>query len=105
VGRFIQLTAGVEPPEGLVRAVYEQTEGNPFFVNEVVRLLAQEGELGPEKLIERRSWSVRIPEGVREVVGRRLNRLSERCNEVLTIAAVVGREFTLQQLGRLVEGL
>jgi len=38
------------------------------------------------------------------VIGRRLNRLSERCNEVLTIAAVIGREFTLAQLGRLVRG-
>ncbi|MFH1086282.1 MAG: AAA family ATPase, partial [Chloroflexota bacterium] len=105
VARFIELTSGIQPPEGLVRAVYQQTEGNPFFVNEIVRLLVQEGELSPEKLKERKSWSVRIPEGVREVIGRRLNRLSERCNEVLTIAAVIGREFTLPQIGRLVEDL
>ncbi|MBN1400524.1 MAG: protein kinase [Anaerolineae bacterium] len=103
VARFIELTSGIRPPVELVRAVYQQTEGNPFFVNEVVRLLVQEGELSPDKLKERKSWSVRIPEGVREVIGRRLNRLSERCNEVLTIAAVIGREFEMAPLARLVK--
>ena len=41
--------------------------------------------------------------GVREVIGRRLNRLSQRCNEALTVASVVGREFSLAQLRPLVE--
>ena len=45
---------------------------------------------------------MRIPEGVREVIGRRLNRLSARCNETLTIASVFGREFEFRQLSRLV---
>ena len=49
------------------------------------------------------SWTIRIPEGVREVIGRRLDRLTERCNETLTIASVIGREFTLAQLKPLVE--
>ena len=44
------------------------------------------------------SWQVRIPEGVRDVIGRRLDRLSQRCNDTLTIASVIGREFTLAQL-------
>ena len=48
---------------------------------------------------------VRIPEGVREAIGRRLNRLTERCNETLTIASVVGREFELDQLARLIDDL
>ncbi|MCH8911399.1 MAG: hypothetical protein IH867_11780, partial [Chloroflexi bacterium] len=50
------------------------------------------------------SWEIRIPEGVREVIGRRLDRLSERCNEVLTIAAVIGRQFRFDVLKMLVEG-
>ena len=83
--------------------MYSQTEGNPLFVNEVVRLLVQEGELSPERLAERKSWSVRIPEGVREVIGRRLDRLSERCNQVLTMAAVLGREFSFAQMAKLAE--
>ena len=75
----------------------------------MVRLLAQEGELAPEPSIgsgraeERDSWSVRIPQGVREVIGRRLDRLSQRCNETLTIASVIGREFTLAQLKAIVQ--
>ncbi len=49
VERFIQLVAGITPPAGLVEAVYHQTEGNPLFVTEVVRLLVQEGGLAPER--------------------------------------------------------
>ena len=93
VGRFIELVSGVAPPRGMVEAVHRQTEGNPLFVTEVVRLLVQEGELTQDRAGHRDSWCVRIPEGVREVIGRRLDRLSDRCNETLTVASVVGREF------------
>ncbi|MCH7625695.1 MAG: AAA family ATPase, partial [Chloroflexi bacterium] len=71
VNRFIEMVSGITPPRGLVQAVYTQTEGNPLFVTEVVRLLVQEGELTAERAKERDSWDVRIPEGVREVIGRR----------------------------------
>ena len=81
VGRFIEVAAGVDPLSGLAEAVHTQTEGNPLFVTEVGRLLVQ------------------------EVIGRRLNRLSQRCNEALTIASVVGREFELRQLDPLVEDI
>ena len=105
VARFIELASGVTPPPGMLEAVHRQTEGNPLFVTEVVRLLVQEGELTQATADRRDSWSVRIPEGVREVIGRRLDRLSERCNETLTIASVIGREFTLEQLRPLVEDM
>ncbi|MCI0782372.1 MAG: AAA family ATPase, partial [Chloroflexi bacterium] len=105
VGRFIELVSGIAPPSGMVEAVHRQTEGNPLFVTEVVRLLVQEGELTHEKIGQRDSWSVRIPEGVREVIGRRLDRLSERCNETLTIASVIGREFTLSHILPLTDDL
>ena len=105
VGRFIELASGITPPRGMVEAVHRQTEGNPLFVTEVVWLLVQEGELTQEKAGQRDSWSVRIPEGVREVIGRRMDRLSERCNETLTVASVVGREFTLDQLMPLIEDI
>ena len=98
VARFIEITAGIAPPEGLVEAVYRETEGNPFFVNEIVRLLVADGRL--ERPEEVKSWSVTIPQGVREVVGRRLNHLSKECNGVLTIASVIGREFGLDALER-----
>jgi hypothetical protein len=59
VARFIEISAGITPPQGLVSAVHGHTEGNPLFVTEVVRLLVQEGELRPERLSKRESWSVR----------------------------------------------
>ena len=107
VARFIELASGVTPPPGMLEAVHRQTEGNPLFVTEVVRLLVQDGELTQDsgRGEGRDSWSVRIPEGVREVIGRRLDRLSERCNETLTIASVIGREFTLGQLSPLIEDM
>ncbi len=105
VGRFVEIVTGVEPPQGLVEAVHTQTEGNPLFVTEVVRLLVQEGELTADRTSTRESWTVRIPEGVREVIGRRLNRLSQRCNETLTIASVIGREFELGKLAPLIEDM
>jgi predicted ATPase len=105
VGRFIEMVSGITPPQGMAEAVYRQTEGNPLFVTEVVRLLVQEGELTPERSAQRESWSVRIPEGVREVIGRRLDRLSERCNLTLTVASVIGREFTLDQINPLIDDL
>lgn len=96
VARFIEMTTGIEPPEHLVRTVYQQTEGNPFFLSEIVRLLVVEGQL--ENPQTRTSLSSRIPEGVREVIGRRLDQLSDECNRVLTIASVIGREFSLDAL-------
>jgi predicted ATPase len=102
VNRFIEITAGLKPPAGLVATVYRETEGNPFFVNEVVRLLVAEGRL--EQPGGTRSWSIDIPEGVKAVVGRRLDRLSAECNRVLIIASVIGREFDLAALER-VSGL
>ncbi len=105
VGRFVEVTSGITPPRGLVEAVHTQTEGNPLFVTEVVRLLVQEGEMRQDGTRERDSWDMRIPEGVREVIGRRLNRLSQTCNETLTVASVIGREFEMRQLASLVEDM
>lgn len=93
----------------LARAVYEETEGNPFFVREVLRHLAETGAVERSE----QGWNTRlpvdqlgIPEGVREVVGRRLARLSEDTNQALRVAAVVGPEFecaVLQTAGDLTE--
>lgn len=96
VKRFIEITSGAKPPAALVEAVYRETEGNPFFVNEVVRLLVADGRLEHAESVT--SWSVTIPQGVREVVGRRLDHLSDECNRALTMGAVIGREFDLKTL-------
>jgi DNA-binding SARP family transcriptional activator/tetratricopeptide (TPR) repeat protein len=101
VARFIRLTAGANAPESLVSAIDAQTEGNPLFLGEVVRLLAQEGRLAPSD----ESISVRlgIPQGVREAIGLRLGHLSEACNDLLVLASILGREFRLDALQRVSE--
>ncbi len=102
VGTFIErMIAGAVMPKALAGAVHEQTEGNPLFVTEVVRLLAQEGALDSDCIAGVEGRHLRIPEGVREVIGKRLDRLSDECNRALTIAALIGRQFQLQQLARL----
>jgi len=98
VGHFLDLAVGGQPTEELVESVHQRTEGNPFFVIEVVRLLAQEGQLASGSAHRPRGSAMKIPEGVREVIGRRLNRLSPACNQILSVASVIGREFGLEEL-------
>jgi DNA-binding CsgD family transcriptional regulator len=94
--QFIEMTAGIRPFPQLVETIHVHTEGNPFFLKEMTRLLSERGELraaeigGPE--------GIRIPQGVREVIAQRLNRLSEFCYETLTTASVIGREFDFRLL-------
>ncbi len=89
----------------LTEAIYAETDGNPFFVVEVLRHLVETGQV---RLVEGR-WQVidpervLVPEGVREVVGRRLGRLSESANRVLSVASAVGRDFDLELVGTVVD--
>jgi class 3 adenylate cyclase len=102
------LTAGAQHDIGhrgslLAEILHRETEGNPFFIEEVVRHLRETGRLKMEDgrwtLDPRSIEDLGIPEGVREVIGRRLTRLSESCNSVLTQAAVLGRDFDFAVLG------
>jgi class 3 adenylate cyclase/tetratricopeptide (TPR) repeat protein len=95
VGRFIAGVAGIDPAADLVTAVHSQTEGNPYFVSELVRLLAAERRLEAGGLL-----GAGIPEGIRHVIGRRLNRLSDAANSGLTAASVQGRDFDLDVVAR-----
>jgi DNA-binding CsgD family transcriptional regulator/RecA/RadA recombinase len=101
-GHFIEATAGIRPPPRLLEAIYAHTEGNPFFMAEVVRLLSERRELMTEEVGGPRG--IRIPEGVRDVIGQRLNRLSEQCNQALLTASVIGRDFDFQLLSLLSSG-
>ena len=78
-------------------SIHSRTHGNPLFVGEMSRYLDQEGLLagGAHDLDLAR---LGLPEGIREVIGRRLSKLSAYSTDVLTIAAILGREFTLQRL-------
>lgn len=90
---YIRATANVEPSPALLAKIVEETEGNPFFLAEVVNLMAEEGTLDKTSLSD-----ITIPDGVREALGRRLDRLSDEANALLQIAAVVGREFPYETL-------
>lgn len=96
VGQFVQSHSGVTLPDNVLETVHSRTDGNPLFLGEVVRLLGQD-DPGTSEL-----WTHALPEGVRDVIGRRLDRLSETCNQALTTASVIGREFNFQLLGSLI---
>lgn len=99
VASFIQSTTGLLPEETLISAVHQQTEGNPFFLTEVARLLASEGYHSPIPPPQSIS-GLPIPQRVFDVLSRRLARLSEGCLRVLALASVIGREFALEVLAR-----
>jgi len=80
----------------VVDAIYRETEGNAFFVEEVVRHLEAEGRDLAEPQAAVGGWG--IPEGVREVLGRRLSRLSAEANQLLQVGAVLGEGFTFDLL-------
>jgi len=93
--------SGQKPPPSLARVVFAETEGNPFFVEEVFRHLSEEGKLFDETgkwLPGLRVDQLQVPEGVRLVLGRRLDRLGADARRVLTTAAVIGRSFSLRLL-------
>ena len=65
--RILEGSTGIEPAPGLVETLYSNTEGNPFFMTEVIRLLSESGELTADHT--RPLPGLRIPEGVREAIG------------------------------------
>ena len=96
VAEYLELFTGTEPPPGLVHAVYTETEGSPLFVAEVVRLLEADGRIGEPDAHHR------IPQGVRAVISQRVGRLPEDARRLLLPASVLGREFRLDALARVV---
>ncbi|MDQ3995375.1 MAG: AAA family ATPase, partial [Actinomycetota bacterium] len=96
VAEYVELTASGIATQKVVAALHEETEGNPLFVGEIVRLLSLEG-------VESEAAEVQlvIPQSVRDVIARRLTHLSEECNRVLVLASVLGREFSLAALAGL----
>ncbi len=86
----------------LARSVYRETDGNPFFVGEVLRHLAESGVIYRD---DDGRWTVvddledsALPDSVREVIGGRVVRLGRDAERVLSLAAVIGREFDLELL-------
>jgi len=99
VRKFVADRTGAAAAEGLTRELHALTEGNPFFMEEVLRLLLAEGLLDrPEALSGGR---LPVPAGVREAIHKRLRPLSDEVMEVLRRGAVIGKEFTFRTLERI----
>lgn len=94
------------PGQAIARAIHQESEGNPFFIEEIMRHLVETGVFYRKE----GQWTsdaasiseMGIPEGIREVIGRRLSRLSEETNEVLSHAAILGRGFEFAVLEKMV---
>ena len=85
--------AGTPPSDALVASLHQVTDGNPFYATEIVRLLLREGQVEPRLDLTRRGLPV--PENVSDIVLRRLSDVDREVREILKIASVIGREFSL----------
>jgi len=98
VGVMVRQTFGDKISPKLAKLVYEKSGGNPFFVEEILRSLAEERMVQPGE----KGWvapdvsRIRIPKTIKAVVTQRLKRLDETCQRTLSLAAVAGREFDFQ---------
>ena len=101
VETMLEGLGGPSVPAGLAQVVFRETEGNPFFVEEVFQHLSEEGRLFDDEWRWRSDLQIdelRVPEGVRLVIGRRLERVSDDARKALTTGAVIGRHFDLRLL-------
>ncbi len=93
IGEVAQQLCATGLSEPALKIIYEQTDGNPLFAIELIKVLTDENPGTPIV-----AMPARIPAGVHETIGRRLIRLPDRCNEILCVAAVHGRRFAVREI-------
>jgi predicted ATPase len=101
VGQMLHGLSRREAPESLLSAIFEESQGYPFFVEEVYRHLVEEGKLfdaAGQFRAELKLDETDVPENVRLIISRRLQRLDENEKRALVAAAVIGRSFSFQLL-------
>ena len=101
---IIRAIAGGALPAEVERLINLRTEGNPFFAEEITRVLVDDGVItrGPEGVtVTRPPAEIPIPHTVQEVLEARLDRLGAQAKRVAQVAAVLGRQFHRQQLAQL----
>ena len=96
VHALLERLAGHDVPVAFAGLLEQHCDGNPFFIRETLLHLAEEGRIA----VEGGTWvattdDLGIPEGVREVLGRRLSRLSKTTNDVLAVGALFEVAFSL----------
>jgi tetratricopeptide (TPR) repeat protein len=96
VRELLRDITGRHPPERLVSAVHDRSQGNPLFVKEIGRLLPSQGEW-PAGASER----LPVPVSVRSLIVQRLDQVSDQCAQVLRQASVLGDELSVEVLRRL----
>jgi predicted ATPase len=104
VRRMLEGLSKRQAPESLVDIIFDESQGNPFFVEELYRHLLEEGKLFDAKgqlRADITSDEIEVPENVRLIIGRRLERLDENEKRVLAAAAVIGRSFSFQLLSEI----
>jgi tetratricopeptide (TPR) repeat protein len=99
VAHFLALTIGVAPAEPVVTSLHQRTEGNPFFLTEMVRLLLTEDGAAAFCTPQAESH-LALPQSVREAIGRRVRPLPLPCQHLLRLASVMGRTFDVETLAR-----
>jgi tetratricopeptide (TPR) repeat protein len=95
-----------QAPERLVSLIYEESQGYPFFVEEVYRHLVEEGKVFDEAgqfRTDIKIDEIDVPENVRLIIGRRLERFDENEKRVLAAAAMIGRSFSFRLLTEVIE--
>ena len=93
-------------PEALQTLIVQKAEGNPFFVEEVVKSLQEVGALrrqGERYVLTRPLDETVVPDTIQDVLMARIDRLEEAPKKTLQLAAVIGREFTRRLLDRLAD--
>ncbi len=89
-----------EVSDEFTELVHRRTEGNPFFVQQVMRMLVERGDVYREagRWERKEIGEIEVPESIRSVVGQRLERLSEETQAILRDAAVLGQIFRFDDL-------
>jgi DNA-binding winged helix-turn-helix (wHTH) protein/tetratricopeptide (TPR) repeat protein len=101
VAQLLRGLSGQSPPATVVGEIHAETEGNPFFVEELFRHLEEENRLydaAGQFRAELKIGALEVPASVRLVVGRRLARLSDLTQKMLATAATIGRSFAFEVL-------
>lgn len=94
IQEIVRVRTGTVPPQRLTLAVQSRTDGNPFFVSEIVRMLERAGPIREDETSDV-DWLARLlPDGVVDAVRRRFDYLSEDCRQFLTVASAIGKEFS-----------
>ncbi|MBA3343191.1 MAG: AAA family ATPase [Gemmatimonadaceae bacterium] len=87
-----------DPDPAFVAAIWKRSEGNPFFVEELLNTFSGESPIEPNAEAAKALDRARLPENVSEAVLARVRALGSRVLETLSAAAVIGRTFEFDDL-------